>query len=192
MLLILIVIRTNSMKTPLDISEQDKKRILHLHLEEKQNSGTRLSEQDIDRSIRNENPKQVVNRYDYDGKTTIITFNSDGSYSSNIPLIGNTNSLNGTWRYIPKSGTGGRILYSSGSVSDGFIQEIGRDLLMNEELRFVYNQNPLQYQKIPVMTKILNLQNSSVPAGLTSVSKHSKSDRIGCPTGCVRDPKLES
>lgn len=179
-----------SMKKPFDITEQDKKRILHLHLEEKQNFGTRLSEQEINSGIINENPKQVVNTSNYDGKITSITFNSDGSYSSNIPLIGNTTSLNGTWKYIPKSGTGGRIVYSSGIVSDGFIQEIGRDLLMNDELRYIYNQNPLQYQKIPVMTKILNLQNSSVPVGLTSVSKYSKSDRIGCPTGCVKDPKL--
>jgi hypothetical protein len=179
------------MKKPFDISEEDKIKILHLHLEEKQNSGTRLSEQDINRGIRNDNPKQVVNSYDYDGKTTIITFNSDGSYSSNIPLIGNTKSLNGTWKYIPKSGTGGRIVYSSGLVRDGFIQEIGRDLIMDDGLQFLLNNKPSEYDKLPIMTKLLNLINSEIPQGRTGLSMVPKINQIGCPSGCVRDPNYQ-
>ena len=104
-----------------------------------------MIEQSTKQGINNENPQQVVNTYVHDGITSMIVFNSDGTYSSNTPLIGNTKTLKGTWRYQPKTGTGGRVLYSSGNVRDGFIQEIGRDLEMNDGLLTIYEKNPETY-----------------------------------------------
>jgi len=178
------------MKKPFDISEQDKIKILNLHLVERYNFGSRMTEQLTPKGIKNENPKQVINTSEYNGKMTIITYNSDGSYSSNVPLIGNTKSLKGTWKYIPQPGTGGKILYSSGGVVDGFIQEIGRDLVMTDDLRNLLNQNPSEYQKLPVMTKLLNLVNSSYSSDTTRLSVNNQPNRLGCPTGCVKDPSI--
>jgi len=69
------------MKKPFDISEQDKIKILNLHLVERYNFGSRMTEQLTPKGIKNENPKQVINTSEYNGKMTIITYNSDGSYS---------------------------------------------------------------------------------------------------------------
>jgi len=184
------------MKNPLDISTKERIEILKLHLGEKRNYGTRIQEQTNklgSDTIKTENPQQVMNTYTHDGETSTITFNSNGTYTSNRPLIGNTKSLQGKWRYVPKSGTGGRIYYSSGGISDGFIQELGYDLEMNDELRRLLYDQPNEYNKLPTMTKLLNLRNSKIPTSQTSdVNKPmlSQTKQLGCPTGCVRDPNF--
>ena len=67
------------MKKPFDISEQDKINILNLHSLERHNFGSRITEQLTPKGIKNENPKQVIITSEYNGKTTIITYNSNGS-----------------------------------------------------------------------------------------------------------------
>jgi hypothetical protein len=183
------------MKNPLDISSKERIEILKLHLGEKKNYGTRIQEQNRNSGIKKENPPIVINSYEYDGKTTTITFNQNGTYTSNRALIGNTKSLQGKWRYVPKPGTGGRIYYSSGGINDGFIQELGYDLEMNDELQRLLYDQPNEYNKLPIMTKLINLKNSKIPTSQTSdVNKPmlSQTKQLGCPTGCVRDPNFQS
>lgn len=181
------------MKRLFDISNEERTKILNLHQGERTNYGTRINEQTDNSGIKMGNPSQVINSYNYDGKSTTITFNSNGTYTSNRPLIGNTKSLQGKWRFVPKPGTGGRIYYSSGGVNDGFIQELGYDLELNNEVQRLFYDNPNDYNKLPIMTKLLNLKNSSIPSGNISTKNEpllANTKQIGCPTGCIRDPNL--
>jgi hypothetical protein len=181
------------MKKPFDLSQEEKITILRLHLGEKRNFGTRLNEQTENSGLKPGNPKEVLNTFTNDGKTSKIIFNSNGTYQSNVPLINNTKSLQGSWKFVQKSGTGGSIYYSSGGVTDGFIQELGYDLEMNDGLRNLMYDKPNDYHKLPIMTKLLNLKNSQIPS-LESNKEItpliSKNKQLGCPTGCVRDPNF--
>ena len=78
-------------------------------------------------------------------------------------------------------------MYSSGGVSDGFIQEIGRDLIPNTGLAEMIQSNPQGYSKLPVMTKLANLDNTTI----NSIDSEAQSaqnvvrEKLGCPAGCV-------
>jgi len=95
--------------------------------------------------------------------------------------------LQGTWKYEPQTNGGGRIMYSSGGVSDGFIQEIGRDLIPNTGLSELIKSNPQGYSKLPVMTKLANLENTSINSfdSEAQVSQSAVREKPGCPAGCI-------
>jgi hypothetical protein len=179
------------MKNLFNLSTNEKEEILKQHYKEKSNHGSRITEQTSE-PIKTEQPNSVVNTYTFDGKKTSIQFNSNGTYKSNRPLIGNTKSITGRWRFVPKNGTGGRIYYTSGGVKDGFIQELGYDLEFNDKLQQLFNDNPTEYNKLPIMTKLLNLKNSTISNSVdTDKPLISQNKPQRCPTGCVRDPNYE-
>jgi hypothetical protein len=179
------------MKNLFNLSSIEKEDILKQHYNEKSNHGSRITEQSSE-PINNQQPNSVVNTYTFDGKKTSIQFNSNGTYKSNRPLIGNTKNLSGNWRFVPKSGTGGRIYYTSGGVKDGFIQELGYDLEFNDKLQRLFNDNPIEYNNLPIMTKLLNLKNSTISGSVdTEKPLISQNKPQRCPTGCVRDPNYE-
>ena len=173
------------MKNPFRLLEIEKSHILEMHRKYRDNFGTSLTEQN--NSIKREIPQNVTYRYTHNGTTSSITFFSDGKYQSNRPLIGNIRNLQGTWKYEPQTNGGGRIMYSSGGVSDGFIQEIGRDLIPNTGLAEMIQSNPQGYSKLPVMTKLANLDNTTI----NSIDSEAQSaqnvvrEKLGCPAGCV-------
>ena len=176
---------TNTMKNPFRLLEIEKSYILEMHRKYRDNFGTSLKEQLS--SIKSENPQNVTYRYTHNGMTSTITFFSDGKYQSNRPLIANIRNLQGTWKYVPQTNGGGRIMYSSGGVSDGFIQEIGRDLIPNSGLSEMIQSNPQGYSKLPVMSKLANLENTTINS-FDSEAQASQSvlrDKPGCPAGCV-------
>lgn len=176
---------TNTMKNPFRLLEIEKSHILEMHRKYRDNFGTSLTEQN--NSIKREIPQNVTYRYTHNGTTSSITFFSDGKYQSNRPLIGNIRNLQGTWKYEPQTNGGGRIMYSSGGVSDGFIQEIGRDLIPNTGLSELIQSNPQGYSKLPVMTKLANLDNTTI----NSIDSEAQSaqnvgrQKSGCPAGCM-------
>ena len=100
------------MKNPFRLLEIEKSYILEMHRKYRDNFGTSLKEQLS--SIKSENPQNVTYRYTHNGMTSTITFFSDGKYQSNRPLIANIRNLQGTWKYVPQTNGGGRIMYSSG------------------------------------------------------------------------------
>ena len=173
------------MKNPFRLLEIEKSHILEMHRKYRDNFGTSLTEQN--NSIKREIPQNVTYRYTHNGTTSSITFFSDGKYQSNRPLIGNIRNLQGTWKYEPQTNGGGRIMYSSGGVSDGFIQEIGRDLIPNTGLAEMIQSNPQGYSKLPVMTKLANLDNTTI----NSIDSEAQSaqnvgrQKSGCPAGCM-------
>ena len=183
---------TNTMKNPFRLLEIEKSHILEMHRKYRDNFGTSLTEQN--NSIKREIPQNVTYRYTHNGTTSSITFFSDGKYQSNRPLIGNIRNLQGTWKYEPQTNGGGRIMYSSGGVSDGFIQEIGRDLIPNTGLAEMIQSNPQGYSKLPVMTKLANLDNTTI----NSIDSEAQSaqnvvrEKLGCPAGCVPISRMKS
>lgn len=181
---------TNTMKNPFRLLEIEKSHILEMHRKYRDNFGTSLTEQN--NSIKREIPQNVTYRYTHNGTTSSITFFSDGKYQSNRPLIGNIRNLQGTWKYEPQTNGGGRIMYSSGGVSDGFIQEIGRDLIPNTGLSEMIQSNPQGYSKLPVMTKLANLENTTINSYDTQalVSQSTVKDKPGCPAGCIPISRL--
>lgn len=176
---------TNTMKNPLRLLEIEKSHILEMHRKYRDNFGTSLTEQN--NSIKNEIPQNVTYRYTDNGMVSTITFFSDGKYRSNRPLIANVRNLQGTWKYLPQTNGGGRIVYSAGGVMDGFIQEIGRDLIPNTGLSDMIQSNPQGYSKLPLMTKIANLENTTINSYDTEaqVSQSAVRQKPGCPAGCV-------
>ena len=183
---------TNTMKNPFRLLEIEKSHILEMHRKYRDNFGTSLTEQN--NSIKREIPQNVTYKYTHNGTTSSITFFSDGKYQSNRPLIGNIRNLQGTWKYEPQTNGGGRIMYSSGGVSDGFIQEIGRDLIPNTGLAEMIQSNPQGYSKLPVMTKLANLDNTTI----NSIDSEAQSaqnvvrEKLGCPAGCVPISRMKS
>ena len=183
---------TNTMKNPFRLLEIEKSQILEMHRKYRDNFGTSLTEQN--NSIKREIPQNVTYKYTHNGTTSSITFFSDGKYQSNRPLIGNIRNLQGTWKYEPQTNGGGRIMYSSGGVSDGFIQEIGRDLIPNTGLSEMIQSNPQGYSKLPVMTKLANLENTTINS-FDSEGQASQSlvrDKPGCPAGCVPISRMKT
>ncbi len=176
---------TNTMKNPFRLLEIEKSHILEMHRKYRDNFGTSLTEQN--NSIKREIPQNVTYKYTHNGTTSSITFFSDGKYQSNRPLIGNIRNLQGTWKYEPQTNGGGRILYSSGGVSDGFIQEIGRDLIPNTGLSEMIQSNPQGYSKLPVMTKLANLENTTINSfdSENQAAQMAVREKLGCPAGCV-------
>lgn len=176
---------TNTMKNPFRLLEIERSHILEMHRKHRENFGTSLFEQND--TIKRDNPQNVTYQYTDNGIRSTITFFSDGKYQSNQPLIGNVKSLKGTWKYVPQSNTGGRIMYSAGGVSDGFIQDIGRDLIPNAGLSDLISSNPQGYAKLPIMTKLANLENTTVNSfdSEIRVVQSSVKDKLGCPAGCI-------
>ena len=198
------------MRKLFNIDQDEKNRILGLHETSKKNYGTLISEQPVPQQAQagglpqglvTDNPDAVTVKSSLDGKDTSVTFMKNGTFVSQIPLDSNNPKSNrGTWKYNPKTKNqfgGGYVEYSvvgaDGSVYNISKQELNYDIPGNQAISDLIEKNKPAYAKLPIMTKLLNMDNSVIDMRPLKGGQGAQvaSKTPGCPAGCIKDPNYK-
>jgi hypothetical protein len=144
-----------------------------------------------------DNPEAVTVTSSLNGKDTSVTFMKNGTFMSQIPLDSNNPKSNrGRWKYTPKTTSqfgGGYVEYTvtgaDGSTYAPLKQELNGDIPGNEAIQTMIANNKPEYAKLPIMTKLLNMDNSVIDTRMSQAAGQVAASKIpGCPAGCIKDP----
>ncbi len=150
----------------------------------------------LPKGLVNDNPDAVTVKSSLDGKDTSVTFMKNGTFMSQIPIDSNNpKSSRGTWKYTPKTRSqfgGGYIQYFVNGQNI-FNQELNGDIPGNDAIQTMIANNKPEYAKLPIMTKLLNMDNSVIDMRPLQGGQGAQvaSKTPGCPAGCIKDPNYK-